>query len=309
MDGHVHVTRGIVAGGVVQRALRAADRDEALLALRDPYEVGPLDDLDRGGDGRIAFWTAVGLAEPETTLEADAWAAIGGAASLTVWHGPHPGERLMWLRVAAVRHGSGQPLLEVPCEPAIDDGRQPSLVGQPLDLARALRTRRRPADLSALAAEWDRVSREPNVMFRRTIDGRIAGLPIDGYDADILMHCRRRFTSLPRVIGRIVTTFPVGDGVIGWRIRTLVREGVLEGRGTGTYGPRAGEHADGATPGLPVDGVSSRIAFGRPRRNDVDRKLGCCSREQARAPPPSPRPECGRARGRGPHRRCRGRGS
>ena len=53
----LHLASGESAAGVVRETLARLGRDEGVIANRDAFNVGPLDDVDAGAAGRIVWWT------------------------------------------------------------------------------------------------------------------------------------------------------------------------------------------------------------------------------------------------------------
>ena len=208
-----------------------------VVAFRDALEVGPLD-FDEGASSRRTFWAEVG--EDAWDEEPAKWERVRNASRVTVWRGDHVGEYLLLLRVAAALLGRPTRLFEIPwTHPAHLQrrGSQPSLLGAPPSTVASHLHRERPVDTPALAARWHQLAGATDKWFRRLSDGAIEELGRDGYDAEVLARCSSTWTPTHRVVAELATANPIGDRVVGWRIRALVGFGTLEGRGRGPYGP------------------------------------------------------------------------
>ena len=241
------VSMHVVSGGGAETTLRTALASvapmDAVVGLRDPLNVGPLWDIDAAGAARWAFWDEIHSPAHHTIDgggDAAAWAALRSArCPIVIWHGPHPAEYLLSLRVAARLAGDGATLHEVVRPPSTR--RLPAFfdaVGLAnVDELTALVGARVPIlDVPARAARWQALCKSTTSFFRDLTPHGIVELGADAYDDRIAAACTRTWRTSPRVVGEILAELPVGDLVLAWRLRALVTRGVLEGRGHNPFG-------------------------------------------------------------------------
>ncbi len=87
---------------------------------------------------------------------------------------------------------------------------------------------------------WSRLTCEPLDPLRaragdwiRGLDGEeIVHRPVTAYDAELVRACSDKdWTRSLRVVASVLADNPTGDALLCWRIRELLRDGALEGRG------------------------------------------------------------------------------
>jgi hypothetical protein len=227
---------------MLQGVLGSVSPADAVVAFRDPLNVGPLWDIDADGRARAEFWNAV---EPSTDWvtasrdEASSWATVRDATSIVVWHGPHPSEYLLSLRLAALLPEDGPVLHEVVRphsrrkRPAFFDAVG---IASPEELTSLMGARVPMRDRAARAARWQALCRSTSTYFRALAPDGIVELEANAYDDRIVAACSREWKRTVRVVGEILCELPVGDRVLAWRVRTLVEKGVLVGRGQHPFG-------------------------------------------------------------------------
>ena len=237
-----HVVVGTVAASMLRGVLASRSPTDTVVAFRDPLNVGPLWDIDADGRARAEFWNAV---EPSTDWvtangdEASSWATVRAATSVVVWHGPHPSEYLLSLRLAALLPDDGPVLHEVVRpqsrrkRPAFFDAVG---IATPEELAALIGARVPMRDRAARAAQWQALCRSTSTCFRELAPDGIVELDANAHDDRIVAACTREWKSIARVVGEILCELPVGDRVIAWRVRTLVEKEVLVGRGQHPFG-------------------------------------------------------------------------
>lgn len=100
---HLHLTSGNTAAGNVQRALKLLRRKEVVLHSEDAYSVGPLYDIDQGGEERARWWK--GLLGKRVVLRDECWERARGS-EVVLWHGPDANEHLFMLRACSKLGGT-----------------------------------------------------------------------------------------------------------------------------------------------------------------------------------------------------------
>ncbi|MBI2392162.1 MAG: DUF1835 domain-containing protein [Deltaproteobacteria bacterium] len=255
MNAFIHLVSGESAGGVVRETLRKLKRREELVVIRDALNVGPLADVDAGGAARIEWWNRVYSKQlpPRETRKLDESAAFHRLAatdtSVVVWHGPHPSERLVLLRACWYLRDAPERTFEVESPPLQSRNLPPfygSIAIASRDTAERLwEHRRHVADVDARAAEWQRVRATPGDWFRVLEGERLVDVPVTSLDSELVNACSAEWTSPSRVIGTVLVDHPIGDRVLAWRVRELLRAGLIEGRGEG---PHSGLPAEVRTP-------------------------------------------------------------
>jgi hypothetical protein len=243
MPVSTHVVVGGSAEATLRKALASVAPIDVVVGFRDPLDVGPVWDIDAGGEARAAFWEEVGLNAQwpvERRAEATAWAALKAArAPIVVWHGPHPTEYLLTLRVAAHLADDGTELHEVVRRRSTQ--RLPAFFGAVnlatvSELAALIDARVAMLDAPARATRWHSLCESTSAYFRDLTPDGVVELGADAHDDRILSACTEEWTSTARVLGTIMAELPVGDLVLAWRVRTLVARGRLAGRGQGALG-------------------------------------------------------------------------
>jgi len=254
-DRVVHVVSGESAGGVVWETMRKLKHRDEIVVLRDALNVGPLIDIDNDAAARIEWWNRIYSKRlpPREARKLDETAALcrlaADDATVVVWHGPHPCERLLFLRACWYMRHEPQRLREVVFPPLRSRNLPPfygavAIAGADAAL-RLWDELRAVADVAERAAEWERTRSVPGDAFRVLVDERIVTLPVTSLDSELVSVCTTKWTSPVRVIGTVLADHPIGDRVLAWRIRELVRNGAIEGCGDG---PHSGLPAEVRTP-------------------------------------------------------------
>lgn len=244
MSPTLHLVSGSTAAGVVREALRLAGAAEEVIEFRDTLAAGPLLGVDESPATRIAWWREVYSPAPfdegETfAAEHRAWASLRASdAPIVIWHGAIASEHLFALQ-ACWQLGPAPPrLFEARIDAVV--GRPPSVSGsvamhEPSALARLLGRAREisAAEARARAVLWERLRARPGAWFRELRSERVVHRAVDAYDRRLLNHCGGgEWVNPVRAIGHVlVEVAPVGDIVLAWRVRELIRSGRLEGQG------------------------------------------------------------------------------
>ncbi len=243
MEDFVHVVAGEGGAATVGAALRLLGREESVIALRDPLNVGPLSDLDTDRSLRLTFWTQVCVGDVPAQIRSDdlreqaSWAVIRSAAVVTTWYGPHPMEYLVACRVAAICRDECEvrEVVRPPhSRPALAAFYNAINLASPEDLTGLAEAALRPTELHARRATWRRLVSSRNVMFRELREAQVIELAADGYDERIMSLCAE-WTPTVDVVAQVLVDTPISDLVLAWRIRELVRGSQIEARGDGPY--------------------------------------------------------------------------
>ncbi|MBI2389521.1 MAG: DUF1835 domain-containing protein [Deltaproteobacteria bacterium] len=242
----VHLTSGEAAAEVISETLKLLGRDEPVLAMRDDYAEGPLRDADDGAASRVEWWTKLRGAplEPDEARrfdDADLWAQVrAGDEDVLLWHGPHAMERIFALRacwrlrdqpervheVAVMASGASWGGVE---RPAFYDA---ITVADAQEAAAAWNRRAKVVDVDDRARRWEEL-RAREGEWIRVLDGEaIVHLPVTAFDEELLVVCKNGdWTNARRVLGALLADHPMSPELVCWRVRELVRAGVMEGRG------------------------------------------------------------------------------
>jgi hypothetical protein len=249
----IHITNGDVAADSLREALRLADRDDAVLALRDDLAVGSLQGVDDAtSEARAEFWRrvfddaardfAAGFAEQARALQA----AVDATTHVVVWHGQSAADQLTLRRVCFHLREMPQRLNEVRL--SIDDltGEQskplrradgmtsvgmyaPDLLRERLPSAAPISVLR----IGRLALEWQEV-KQADAELRRWRDNTFTSGTFADIDAQILDHANDAWQPAGRVAADVMAAgngLLVSDAIVLWRLRELAAAGQLKLRG------------------------------------------------------------------------------
>jgi hypothetical protein len=226
-----------MAAGNVHRALALLGRKEDVLHSADAYDVGPLHDIDQGGEGRARWWEDVLRKRP--VMSDECWSRALGS-EVVIWHGPHPSEHLFMLRACSKLRGAT--LREVVL-PAPDRGGLAAFYGavayvEAKEVAAHWGALATIDDAEARAERWVQLRDYRDASIRLLEDGAIHLYPETTYDDALLKGCQlSQWTKTSRVIGNVLgRAAPVGDLFLAWRLRRMLEAGTLEGRGSGPFG-------------------------------------------------------------------------
>ncbi|SAK95033.1 hypothetical protein AWB79_07180 [Caballeronia hypogeia] len=252
----IHVTNGDSAAQSLTEALRRADREENVIALRDDLAVGPIRDIDESSLARAAFWRLVTNSaidfEDELEKQQALFAGLArGDAQIVIWHGQSAADQLTLRRVAYHLRNAPQRLNEAKLSHddlaiATDDS-QPERVGRadratavgmfsPKQLLAKLPTAAPISVLriSRLALEWQE-AKHASAETRRLRDNMlVSGTWVD-VDEALLDLAGPDWKPARQIAGAAMGQrfdFMLSDSVAFWRCRELVNAGRLKIRGT-----------------------------------------------------------------------------
>lgn len=249
----IHVVNGDSGAAVLMAALELPPED--LHVHRDDLAFGPLQDVDEPEPvQRAAFWREVAGREVldfgrDLARESAKLAKLQASdRPVCIWHGQSASDQLMLRRIAAYLAGGGRAVSEVALAAEyLNDapfGDKTSIgLFQPGELRRAVLATRAVAEaqLSAWAAEWQRLKAEPaDIRFWLADEAdpatrRFHGAPFDAIDLVILRHLTQEWepaaTTLRRSMSLIDGGVFVSDRIVWWRLRELARHGALQARG------------------------------------------------------------------------------
>jgi hypothetical protein len=245
-DAFVHMTSGAQTATVVEETLRRLGREEPVVSMRDSFEAGPLGDVDAGARSRIE-WHARLRGEPVPENEArelhdaDLWQRVRGmTVDVMLWHGPHPAERIFALRACWHLRDQPERLHEVAlratgrtwrgsARPAFYDAL--GIVG-PNEAVPAWERRARVVDVPERAKRWEELRDKPGEWVRVLEGEEIRELPLTAWDREIIEACSGDdWADSLKLSARIIANNALWLSLVSWRIRELLRTGVLEGRG------------------------------------------------------------------------------
>ncbi|SAL00675.1 hypothetical protein AWB80_07928 [Caballeronia pedi] len=251
-----HVTNGDYAAQALTEALRRAERDEPVIALRDDLAVGPLREIDESPLARAAFWRQVLNSAIDFEDELDEQQALFGRlarsdAQIVVWHGQSAADQLTLRRVAFHLRNAPQRLNEAKLNHddlsiATDDG-APGRVGRddratavgmfsPKQLLAKLPTAAPISVLriSRLALEWQE-AKYANAETRRLRDNMLVSSTWADVDEALLDLAGPEWQPARQIAGAAMGRrfdFMLSDSIAFWRCRELVTAGRLKIRGT-----------------------------------------------------------------------------
>jgi hypothetical protein len=254
----IHVTNGDCAAQSLTEALRRAERDERVIALRDDLAVGPIRDIDESPLARATFWRQVLNSAVDLEDELEAQQAIFGRLArgdgqIVVWHGQSAADQLTLRRVAYHLRNAPQRLNEAKLFQddltIASDETDPERVGRadratavgmfsPKQLLAKLPTAAPISVLriSRLALEWQE-AKHANADTRRLRDNMlVSGTWLD-VDEALLDLASPEWQPARWIAGAAMGQrfdFMLSDSVAFWRCRELVTAGRLKIRGTPT---------------------------------------------------------------------------
>lgn len=100
----------------------------------------------------------------------------------------------------------------------------------PYKLSETAAERERPItgeQLKSMAYEWDRLCAE-NTPLRAVINGRVCSVNEDLYDKIILEHIPNEPVLMGKTIACIIERFNISDAFIAYRIREMIKDGIIE---------------------------------------------------------------------------------
>ncbi|GJH21562.1 DUF1835 domain-containing protein [Caballeronia sp. GaOx3] len=252
----IHVTNGDCAAQSLTEALRRAERDERVIALRDDLAVGPIRDIDESPLARATFWRQVLNSAIDFEGELEEQQALFGRLArgddqIVVWHGQSAADQLTLRRVAYHMRNVPQRLNEAKLthdDLTIATGESdPEHVGRedratavgmfsPKQLLAKLPTAAPISVLriSRLALEWQE-AKYANADTRRLRDNMlVTGTWID-IDEALLDLAGPEWKPARQIAGAAMGQrfdFMLSDSIAFWRCRELVTAGRLKIRGT-----------------------------------------------------------------------------
>jgi len=252
----IHVTNGDCAADTLAKALRLAERDEQVIALRDDLAVGPLRDIDDSPLARAAFWRQVSNSPSDLEHELQGQLALlgrlaRGDGQIVVWHGQSAADQLTLRRVAYHLRNAPQRLNEAklthddlfiatdgaPAE-RVARADHATAVGMfsPKQLLAKLSTAAPISVLriSRLALEWQE-AKHSSAENRRLRDNMlVSGTWLD-IDEALLDIAGGEWRPAREIVGEAMRArfdFMLTDAIGFWRCRELVTAGRLRIRGT-----------------------------------------------------------------------------
>ncbi|MBC8639380.1 DUF1835 domain-containing protein [Caballeronia sp. EK] len=252
----IHVTNGDCAAQSLTEALRRAERDERVIALRDDLAVGPIRDIDESPLARATFWRQVLNSAIDFEGELEEQQALFGRLArgddqIVVWHGQSAADQLTLRRVAYHMRNVPQRLNEAKLthdDLTIATGdSDPEHIGRedratavgmfsPKQLLAKLPTAAPISVLriSRLALEWQE-AKYASADTRRLRDNMlVTGTWID-IDEALLDIAGPEWKPARQIAGAAMGQrfdFMLSDSIAFWRCRELVTAGRLKIRGT-----------------------------------------------------------------------------
>ena len=251
----IHLTNGDVAADALRDALRRANRDDRVLALRDDLAVGPLRGADDAPPIRAEFWQRV-LAEHQRDFlsefreQAEALEqVVNDESPVVIWHANSAADQLTLRRVCYHLRHAPQRLNEVrlsiedltdPHAWARSRADQATSVGMfAPDVLQAQLADAAPISvlrISRLALEWQEV-KQANGETRRWRDNTFTSGTFARLDAFIFERAASTWQPAAQVATQLMqaeTGFLVSDVVALWRLRELAAAGRVQLRGEPT---------------------------------------------------------------------------
>ena len=253
----IHVTNGDHAADTLREALKLAERDERVIALKDDLAVGPLKNVDDAPDTRIAFWRHV-LTRDSIDFEAEFGqqeallrSLVRDDAQIVIWHGQSASDQLALRRVAYHLRNAPQRLNEARLSerdlPLITDadgkqhrrGRKDGATAVGMFTAEELLAKLPNAApisvlrIGRLALEWQE-AKHMNAQTRRWHENTFVSGSFADIDEAILDAVTADWQPARRIAGEVMGAdfgFMVSDSVAFWRCRELAAAGRLKLRG------------------------------------------------------------------------------
>jgi hypothetical protein len=237
----LHAVAGSSSADAVRAALDRLGRNEEVIGFHDALSLGPLGDVDGTAASRIAWWSRLRAApldpdESRKLQDAEVWRTLrADERDVVVWHGPHPGERMLALRVCWHLRTTPERIYEVAL-PAREHRHLAPFYGAvgivgPDALVEAWPRHAQVTDVAQRARRWARLIARPGDWFRELRGERLVHLPLHAYDEQLIEACASDWTRSDFVVGSVLADKPTNDLALIWRMRELLRQNLLEGRG------------------------------------------------------------------------------
>jgi hypothetical protein len=248
----IHVANGDCAAQSLTQALKYAEREDRVIALRDDLAVGPLRDIDDSSFNRAAFWRQVLNSAKDFEDDLEEQQAVlnrltRGDAQIVIWHGQSAGDQLMLRRVAYYLRNVPQRLNEArlgqqdvwipgndtePGRAARSDGATAVGMFSPKQLLAKLPSAAPISVLriSRLALEWQEAKYASGETRRLRDNMLVSGTWLDVDDA-LLATATEEWLPTRRIVGEAMTRnfdFILSDSIGYWRCRELVTAGRLK---------------------------------------------------------------------------------
>lgn len=237
----LHLAVGETGAACVREGLRLVGRDDEIEFFSDDLSVGPIHDVDRGAATRAAWWRRVHAnrfrPSPKEIDDAAIWKRIvADDRRIVLWYSPHPAEYVHALRACWFLRRSPSRVWEIRLTSPFDPPPAGYAIGMagPRGVAAAWPKLRRVRHVGRRAERWAELRERCGDGFRELRRDRIVELPATAHDDALIDACAGRWTSSTRVVAHVFSEVPVGDFVLSWRVRELLRSGALEGRGART---------------------------------------------------------------------------
>jgi hypothetical protein len=230
----------------IKETLHLLGRNETVVEMRDIFNEGPLHDIDDGGASRIAWWTrihgdaVVKEVGPKVFDDSDLWAGVRAqSADIVIWHGLHPMERVFELRACWQLREEPERVHEVALLPSGNTWRtrpRPAFydcvpLTSPDELAKAWPRRVHVSDVGVRAKQWEALRDVPGDWIRVLNGDDIVRLPVTAYDEKLVQACCGDWMASLTMLGMVLGNNPTALSLLQWRVRELLHDGALEGRG------------------------------------------------------------------------------
>ncbi len=245
-DTFLHLASGPSAAGVIIETVRRLGREETVLGVWDALADGPLQDVDAGATLRVEWWSRLSGEPLDAQLareldDSDLWARVRNVSTpVLMWHGPHPSERIFALRACWHLRDQPERVHEVAILPSgrtWRSGPRPAfydaaaIIG-PNETVKAWDRRAKVLDVDARAKKWEALRARAGDWIRGLDGEEIVHRPVTGYDAELVRACSNNdWTRSLKVVARVLADNPTSDALLRWRIRELLGDGTLQGRG------------------------------------------------------------------------------
>ena len=240
----LHLGSAKAAADVISEGLRRIGRDEPAIGGTDILTEGPLRDVDESGALRAGWWQKLRgtTAEEEGTWFASAglWdQVLSSNASVVLWHGDHPMDRLFALQACWHLRSAPQRVFEVALPPRVlragelghPGGRLVAVRGPDI-VAAEWERRRKVTDVRERAGLWEKLRDREGEWVRVLDGGDVVELPITCFDEQFTAECGDgEWQSSLLVVASLLATTTAGYDFVLWRLRQLLVDGVLEARG------------------------------------------------------------------------------
>jgi hypothetical protein len=257
---NLHIVFGVQARAAIQYSKVYDANKSELACLQDNLAIGPISDLDtqRGKENRISWLARVyqpfpaneiaNIAASDSELLDRLKDNINHYDQIYLWAGSDVNEilsvsRLLYfLQIPDYSRFLTIDFLNASVTRRIGSFVYPkSLNETSIDQVAELYTNfslMKPQEFSKLQMLWEKLSKDHSCLRIAKEEAPVSGSEIDFYDANILVHCTKRYQAAVRIVGKALGHMNekniregICDSFLNWRLKKLIEQDKLRYRG------------------------------------------------------------------------------